>query len=208
MELPERMFLLAYDSRRQRLARWIDVGLLVRAAALAELELRGVLVDERGRATLASSRRPEVTESLLREVLAEVGASAKPRRWQYWTERGRGKARAAVERRLVAARIISVERRRVFGIFPARRIVVRDRRLIDQLHARVAEALRARTVDSRDAATVALAAAGQLRTVFGWRQRRANRKRIAELTKASVPAAAKGLQKAIAAKYASSEGGG
>src|SRR5688572_27809180 len=113
MELPERMFLLAYDSRRQRMARWTDVGLLVRAAALAELELRGALVDERGRAALPRSRRPEITDPLLREVLAEVEGSTRPRRWQHWTERGRAKARAAVQGRLAAARVITVERRRV-----------------------------------------------------------------------------------------------
>lgn len=201
MQLPERMFLLAYDARRERLNPWIDVGLLLRAAALAELELSGALVDERGRATVPRVHRPKVTDPLLREVLAEVEAS-RPRHWQHWVQRGGRKARAAVEQRLVADRIITVDKRRVFGIFPSTRITVRDPLLVGRLHAQVAKALRSLTVDQRDAATVALAAAGELHTVFGWRQRRANRARIAELTTTSATAAAHGLRKAVAAQQA------
>lgn len=200
------MFLLAYDARRERLTWWTDVGLLVRAAALAELELRGVLIDERGRATVSRARRPEVTDPLLREVLAEIKASARPRRWQHWVQRGGRKARATVERRLVADGVIATERQRMFGLFPRTRITVRDPLLVGRLHARVAKALRSRTVDPSDAAMVALAAAGGLHTVFGWRQRRANRARIAELTTASAAAAAKGLKNAVAAQHAAAAG--
>jgi hypothetical protein len=198
MELPERMFLLAYDPRRERLTRRTDVGLLVRAAALAELELRGALIDDDGRASVPQSRRPEVTDPLLRQVLAEVEAS-KPRRWQYWVQRDRRKAQAAVEQRLAAAGVVALERRR---------ILVRDPLLIGRLHDRVTEALRGRTADPRDASAVALAAAGELGTVLKWRQRRAERARIAELTAAGAPAAVKGLKKAVAARNAATSSGG
>jgi hypothetical protein len=202
MELPERMFLLAYDTQRKRMTRSADVGLLVRAGALAELELCGALVDENGRATVPRMRRPDVTDPLLIDVLAEVQASARPRRWQHWIQKGRRQTRVAVMRRLVADRIIRAERLRMFGIFPYTRVTVHDARLVRHLHAGVAEALRSRNVDPRDAAMVALAAAGKLRTVFGWRQRRAHRDRIAALTAAGAAAAAKGLKKAVAAQEA------
>lgn len=206
MDLPERMFLLAYDPRRERLTWRADVGLIVRAAALAELELRGVLIDERGRANVARARQPKITDPLLHEVLAEIEASRKPRRWQHWVQRRARKTRAAVERRLVADRVITTERRRMFGIVPFTHITVRDPLLVGRLHASVAAALRSRTVDPSDAAAVALAAAGQLSTVFSWRQRRASRHRIAELTEASAAAAAKGLKKAVAAQHAAAAG--
>lgn len=204
--LPERLFLLAYDTERERLARWTDVGLLVRAAALAELELLGALVDENGRATLPRARRPVVADPLLREVLAEVEAAPRPRRWQHWVDRRTGKARAAVELRLVADRVITAEPYRVLGIIARTRITVRDPLIVGRLHAQVADALRSRTVDPRDAAMVALAAAGELRTVFGWRQRRAHRARIAELAAASSAASVKGLKKAVAAQQAAASG--
>ena len=47
---------------------------------------------------------------------------------------------------------------------------MRDPRVVTRLHANVAETLRDRKADPRDAAVVALAAAGKLRTVFGWRK--------------------------------------
>src|SRR3569833_3169697 len=125
MDLPERMFLLAYDSRRERPARGADVGQLVRAAALAELELRGALIDDRGRAAVAAARRPALTVPLLLEVLAEVEASARALKWQHWVQRGRRKARATVVQRLVAGRVVPAARRRVLGVFPSARIVVR-----------------------------------------------------------------------------------
>jgi hypothetical protein len=147
-------------------------------------------------------RRPEVTDPLLREVLAEIEASARPRRWQHWVRKGRRQTRAEVVRRLVADRVVTAERQRVLGIFPRTRITVRDPRLVKRLHANIAETLRGRNADPRDAAVVALAAAGKLRTVFDWRQRRANRIRIAALTAASAAAAVKGLKKAVAAQEA------
>lgn len=204
--LPERLFLLAYDTDRERLARWTDVGLLVRAAALAELELLGALVDERGRATPPRVGRPAVADPLLREVLAEIEAAPRPRRWQHWVQRGKRRARSAVERRLVAERVITAHPYRVLGVIPRTRITVRDPLLIGHLRARVAEVLRARTVDPRDAAMVALAATGELRTVFGWRQRRAHRARIAELATTGPAATVKGLKKAIAAQHAAQAG--
>ena len=71
-------------------------------------------------------RRPEVTDPLLREVLAEIEASARPRRWQHWVRKGRRQTRAEVVRRLVADRVVTAERQRVLGIFPRTRITVRD----------------------------------------------------------------------------------
>lgn len=202
MNLPERLYLLAYDRGRERLARWTDVGLLVRAAALAELEMRGALVDERGRATLPRGKRPVAAEPLLRDVLAEIEAARRPRKWQHWAQRNRGKARAAVERQLAAERVITVESHRVLGIFTRTRILVNDPLLVGRLHATVAEVVRARTADRHDAALVALAATGELRTVFGRRDRRAHKARLAELASSGPVASVRGLKKAVQAAHA------
>ncbi len=61
-------------------------------------------------------------------------------------------------------------------------------------------------VERRDAALIALAAAGQLRTVFSGRQRRLHRRRIAELTAQAGPAAP-ALRKVVQQLQASAAGG-
>jgi hypothetical protein len=78
--------------------------------------------------------------------------------------------------------LIDVERRRMAGIPLDLRIRVNDPRLIERLHTGVARALAGGHVELPEAILVALGASAQLRTMLTWRQRRAHRRRIAELT--------------------------
>jgi Golgi phosphoprotein 3 (GPP34) len=80
MELPEslpaRLYLLAYDRRRQRLTARTQLGYVLRAAALADLELRGNLTDQDGKARVAGDR--VVADPVLDAVLQEI-AGSRPR---------------------------------------------------------------------------------------------------------------------------------
>lgn len=181
--LPARMYLLAYDMERGRLTARDRLGMLLRAAALTELYLDGRLVGEKRPALGTPGDDPY-------GLLAQIGSS-RPRRWQYWIGRdGRAMVRA-VQAELESGGWIRVRSRRLLGVLPVQRVEVRDPRVVKDLWGRASAALRGRPVahlNSYDAATMALAAAGRLRTVIARDEQRRHRERIAALTARSGPA--------------------
>lgn len=193
MELPEslpaRLYLLAYDKRRQRLTARIQLGYVLRAAALADLELRGDLADEDGKVRVVADRRVE--DPVLDAVLQEI-AGSRPRTWGHWVRAGQRATKRAVRDQLDAGRWIRVEPRRVLGLFPAATVTLRDPRALSRLTLTAARTLHggrpAERLDRRDAALVALAAAGEL-PLLSRRQRREQRRRITRLTERSGSAA-------------------
>ncbi|MCW2903281.1 MAG: hypothetical protein JWO67_5546 [Streptosporangiaceae bacterium] len=200
--LPDRLFLLAYDVHRQRMSRCQELGYVLRAAALAELYLNGHLTEESGKPRVFV-REPgpgPVLEDVLRQV-----AESRPRSWTHWVRKGSRGMVGAVRGHLAADGWIRVEPRRRLGIFPGHTVTVRDPRVVTQLNRRATTALREgrspANVDPRDAATVALAAGGGLRTVLDGRERRRNKDRIKDLGEVGGPAAA-ALRKAIQRKRA------
>jgi hypothetical protein len=97
----------------------------------------------------------------------------------------------AVRDELEAEGWIRVRSHRRLGLFPVQEVEVRDPRVVKDLWGRASSALRGRPVahvNSYDAATLALAAAGRLRTVIARGEQRRHRKRIAALTARSGPA--------------------
>jgi hypothetical protein len=183
--LPAQLFLLAVEPRRQRLTDRGEIGYLLRAAALVDLQLGHHLVDDGGRprATGNSQIPDPVLEAVLRQVAADPD-----RRWRYWIRKDARRMVRMVREQLVADRRIVLERYHLLGILPARRIVVLEPLVRDRIVGAIDAALSdAWPVGERTAAVVALAAAAELRIVLPRARRRANRNRIAELTRRTGP---------------------
>ncbi|MWA01906.1 GPP34 family phosphoprotein [Actinomadura sp. LD22] len=184
--LPARMYLLAYDLRKKRMTtRGARLGYVLRAAALTELFLDGRLEERRGRPV------PGTPGADPYGVRAQI-ADSRPRPWHHWVRRDARSAVRTVRDELERGGWIRVRGRRVLGLFPAEEITVRDPRVVKDLWGGASSALRGRPVahvNSYDAAAVALAAAGELRSVLPGSERRRHRRRIAELTARSGPAA-------------------
>ncbi|WP_242886027.1 GOLPH3/VPS74 family protein [Actinomadura litoris] len=183
--LPARMFLLAYDLRKERMTqRGPRLGYVLRAAALTELFLDGRLVEEHGRPV------PGTPGDDPYGLLAEIAAS-RPRSWQHWIRKDGRAMVGTVREELARERWIRVTRERPLGLFPRDRVSVRDPRVVKALWGGASSALRGRPVahvNSYDAAAVALAAAGEMASVLPGSDRRRHRRRIEELTARSGPA--------------------
>lgn len=196
--LPQRMFLLAYDTRKRHLAlRGERLGFVLRAAALTELYLDGRLGEERGK-PVAGTPGPDPYG-----LVAQIGAS-RPRAWQHWVRKDARAMARTVRDELESGGWIRVRPRRALGVFPTASIEIRDPRVLRTLTGGATSALLGRPVahvNSLDAAAVALAAAGEVRTVVPRSENRRNRARIAELTARSGPAA-QGLRKAVRQQHA------
>lgn len=205
--LPEKLFLLAFDSRRGRVARGLEFGYALRAAALADLLLRGHLRDESGKARTA--RPASGLDPVLQEIWEEI-ESAEPHSWRRWITRGRGQAARATRDALAGKKVISVEKRRILGLFPATRITLRKPPPAHRLAEEVGRAIRGgqpvARVGEGVAALAVLASAAPLRTVIGTRERRRFKKRLADLGEPIEPIPA-ALRRAIIA-LRSSYGGG
>ncbi|MEU5883528.1 GPP34 family phosphoprotein [Spirillospora sp. NPDC047279] len=182
--LPARMFLLAYDLNKQRLTARSQLGYVLRGAALTELYLDGRLA-ERGDKPYTDTDGADPYG-----VLTQISGS-RPHSWQHWVRKDHRAIVRTVREELARDGWIRVESRRVLGVFPSTRITVRDPRVVKALWGGASSALRGRPVahaNSWDAAAVALAAAGDLKTVLPKSDRRRHRRRIDELTARSGPA--------------------
>ncbi|TDC97829.1 GPP34 family phosphoprotein [Actinomadura sp. 7K507] len=185
--LPARMYLLAYDLKKHKMSKGgTQLGYVLRAAALTELYLDGRLGEERGKPVPGTPGEDPYG------VLAQITES-RPRSWQHWVRKD-GKALAGkVRDELVRDGWIRVRTRRVMGLIPRQEIIVKDPRVVKSLWGGASSALRGRPVahvHSYDAAAVALAAAGELKTVLPGPDRRRHKRRIEELTARTGPAAA------------------
>lgn len=202
LSLPQRLYLLSWDRERRRFTGSGERDLLLRAGALAELLLAGLLKDDDGRVAVVSGAKPPA-DPFLAEVLAQVEAG-KPRKWQHWVNHRARRAPQTVRDQLAAGRWVSVEPRRLLGVFPADRVVARDPRAVRKLTDAATAALRAPradTVPAAEAAAAALAATVHLRTVVSRKEARARRERIQTLGAriAPVPTA---LRKAVSGRHA------
>lgn len=209
LTLPERLYLLSWDRERTRFTGSGERDLLLRAAALAELLLAGLLEDENGRAVVVAGAKPP-TDTFLAEVFAQVGASARRKKWESWVNHRAGRAKRAVRDQLAAGRWVKVEQRRLLGVFPADRVTARDPRAVHRLTDAAVAALRAPRIDTvpdADAASAALAAAAGLRTVVSRKEARERKARITALGEriAPVPTA---LRKAISGRHAATAAAG
>ncbi|MEV4058130.1 GPP34 family phosphoprotein [Amycolatopsis sp. NPDC049688] len=212
LSLPARAYLLACDTRRDRLPDRDRVALLVRAAALTDLVLRGLVEDAAGRpvARGAGGTGHLVLDDLLAELAAEPH-----RKWRARVRRGARGTLQSLEAQLDAAGVITLRTSRVLGLFPRRHPAVRDAATAAALRDEVASALRSDTPVPPDvAALTSLAAAAELNAVLPRGERRRHRARLARLEDqagAAVPALRKvirELHSARSAHIAASSGGG
>jgi len=206
--LPEKAFLLAYDLRRQRLTGRGELGYLLRAAALADLLLRGHLADESGKARTVKPAAD--LDPVLRAAWEEIEYSS-PRSWRRWVSVRRRGAVREVRDQLADAGVVKLDQRRILGLFPATRITVRQHAEVKRLAEQVGRAIRggqpASRVEPDTAALAALAAAGRLRLVLTGADQRRHRGRLSTLADPIQPIAA-ALRRAIAAKRAAAASSG
>jgi hypothetical protein len=179
--------LFAYDTRKRRLTARSQLGYMLRAAALADLLLRGNLVDETGKAQAGTP--PQPLDPVLDGVLSQV-AGAPPRKWQHWVRKDHRAAVHAVRDQLEADRMIKVARHRILGVFPATRITLSPHvatRLANRVNGAVRGSQPLSRVDPHDAALVALVTTGGLKIVLSPAQRLRSKAWIAQLTESSGP---------------------
>ncbi len=202
--LPQCIFVLAYNPDRGRVGVGTNLGAMLRAAALADLYLNGHLSDERGRAAI-EVRHPchdRVLEAFLEEI-----AGSRPRRWESWVGRRQRAAVSAVRQQLGDGGWARLEPHRILGLFPTTKVTIRDPRVRKELLGRVSGALKnpIGRIDPADAALVAIVSAGDLKLVLDRKTKRANKRRIQELTEISGPIGP-ALHKSIQATTAASAG--
>ncbi len=192
--LPARLYLLAYDTEKNRLTSRTQLGLVVRAAALSELYLERRLTDDGGKARVVDTG--PTGDPVLDEILQDMIAS-EPRSWQRWVARRESRAPRAVRDQLEAAGWLKVERR---AILPDR-VELREAYKVKQYVSDIRTALQrpAGQVDPRTAAVLALAARGEFKTVLSRAERRSHGHRLAELSDGPV---ADALKKALQSKRA------
>jgi len=194
--LPARLYLLAYDTEKNRVTAQSRLSLVLRAAVLADLYLAGRVTDENGKARATGDRRP-TGDPLLDEVLQQL-AEHRPRSWQGWIASRQPTVRT-VRTQLEAGLYIRVEHRMILPD----RVELRDRRAVKQYADEVRAELRgpASRTEPRTAAVLALAARGEIATVISRSERREYRQRLDELAIYTGPIA-DSLRKAWRAKQA------
>jgi hypothetical protein len=200
--LPARLYLLAFDPDRGRLTARTQLGLVLRAAALADLYLDRRLTDDHGRPRAAGPG--PAGDPVLDEMLAQI-ASHRPRSWHRWIGRQERRTIRLVRDGLEADRCIRVHRR---AILPDR-IELLDPHVVRKYGDDVRSALRkpAARVDPRTAAVLALAARGEVKTVLSRRERREHRKSLDTFAVHTGPVA-DALKRALRTKRAAASGAG
>ncbi|WP_327049258.1 GPP34 family phosphoprotein [Microbispora sp. NBC_01189] len=201
--LPAQLYLLGYDSRKERVVTDYRFPYLLRAAALTELLIGGRIADERGTVRVVSE--DPLGDPVLDDLLRQI-AEGRPRPWRHWIGKDGRATVQAVRDELETRHWVRVELRRpVLLVFSRTLVRVRDPRVVKRLAAQVATALNGpmSRVGEREAALVALAAAGELGTVLPRARRKAHKQRIAELSERGGPAAP-ALRKVIQQLHATS----
>lgn len=208
--LPAQLYLLGYDARKERVVTNQRTAYMLRAAALTDLLLSGRIADEEGKVRVVAE--DGLADPVLDGLLHQI-AQSRPRPWRHWIGKDSRATVLAVRDELENQRWVRVELRQPFLIFNRTHVRVRDTRVVKRLSARVSTALTGPVsrVGEREAALVALAAAGELGTVLPRARRRAHKQRIAQLTERggpATPALRKVIQQLHAASAAAASSGG
>lgn len=189
LSLPSALYLLAWNTDKQKLTSTDTIGHVVRAGALAELALRGLLTDADGRP--AAAEGAPTGEPALDDLLGLIARSTSLA-WKGWINQGVKPTLTAVREQLAEAGLLSLDAHRIGGLVPVTTVNLRSTEAVDTLRDRAVRALRgeepADAVAGRDAALATLAAAGGLRTVISEAETKAYRQRLAALAGRGGPA--------------------
>jgi len=189
------MYLLAHDDTAEGPYDRSRTGLLVRAAALIDLASRGRLRETGGTVTVSGTEA--VGSPVLDGVLRDAGGGHS---WKHLVRRHRKRTLTEVEDRLAAAGLLTVRAPRT--PFGTRRSTVTDPAVPAALRARVSAALHGNgpvaEIPATDAALLALAAAGTVRSVVSRREHKTFQARVDACT-GRLGALAPGLEKAVRA---------
>ena len=204
LPVAHRLFLLSYDPARARLDDDSAAvrGSLLRAAAVAELRLTGLVRDTAGRAERTGASPATPLDPFLAGVLGDV-ARDRPRSWFDLLRTRSHEAEETVRDQLVAAGAVTVERSRILGLFPTRRIGLADPGLVQALRDRAHEAVHAdaSAVHVEEALLVVLAIDGNVSTLFGWRAQREHKAAVRALAR-RIDRELPGLRRALSASMA------
>ncbi|MFF7974402.1 GPP34 family phosphoprotein [Streptomyces sp. NPDC007905] len=195
-DLPCLMYLLAHDDAAEGPYDRSRTQLLVRAAALIDLALRGRLGED-GRGTVTASSTQPTGDPVLDGVLRDAAAG---HGWKHLVRRHRKRTLTQVEDRLASAGVLTVRAPRTR--FGTRRLTVTDGAVPAALRARVSAALHGdgpvQEIPAADAALLALAAAGGVRSLVSRQDQKTFRTRIDACT-GRLATLAPGLEKAVRA---------
>ncbi|MET7574563.1 GPP34 family phosphoprotein [Streptomyces sp. NPDC005492] len=186
------MYLLAHDEAAEGPYDRSRTEFLVRAAALVDLALRGRL-NEEGGAVAASGTEP-IGDPVLDGVLRDAAGHG----WKALVRRHRRRTLTQVEDGLATAGLLTVRTSRTG--FGKRRLTVTDPAVPAALRARASTALHGdgpvRDIPDADAALLALASVGGIRSVVSRQDQKTHRARIDACT-GRLAALAPGLEKAV-----------
>ncbi|MFE9454126.1 GPP34 family phosphoprotein [Streptomyces sp. NPDC006739] len=194
-DLPCLMYLLAHDDSAAGPYDRSRMELLVRAAALVDLALLGRLREDGGTVTVCGTEPTghPVLDGVLRDTVAGYG-------WKRLVRRHRKRTLTEVEDQLAAAGLLTVTAPR--APFGTRRLTVTDHTVPAVLRARVSASLHGQgpveDIPAADAALLALAAAGGVRSVISRQDQKTFRARIDACTQC-LAALAPGLEKTVRA---------
>lgn len=182
LSLPARAYLFACEGGKGRISDRRRVTMLVRAAVVTDLLLRGRLADHGGKAAVTG--RGATGDLLLDDVLANL-ADDGPRAWRSLVRRDGADTLRSLELQLIAAGLL---RERTTGFFGRRVLELADPAVARRERARVEAALRnpMSEVDTGDAALATLAAAAGVGV--SRREASANSSRLTELAEPAGPA--------------------
>ncbi|MER5804864.1 GOLPH3/VPS74 family protein [Streptomyces mirabilis] len=186
------MYLLAHDDAAEGPYDRARTELLVRAAALIDLALHGRLREDGGTVTVSGTA--PTGDPVLDGILRDAAGHG----WKQLVRRHRRRTLTEVEDRLAVAGLLTVRAPRTR--FGTRRSTVTDHAAPAAVRARVSAALHGngpvREIPAADAALLALAAAGGIRSAVSRQDHKTFRARIDACT-GSLGALAPGLEKAV-----------
>ena len=179
--LPQRLYLLAYDARRQRITHHFELRYALRAAILVDLGLRGHITDRDG--TVLAERARDCDDPVLRAALTEINA-APGQSWKHWVRVGHRSIEGAVRDQLSADGRIEV--RHGLGL-RRETITMPDLQPVLRIANDVRRALREHRPDPADAALLVLADTVGLPAI-ATTDKRARKERIDRLAESLGPA--------------------
>ncbi|RDD85310.1 GPP34 family phosphoprotein [Streptomyces parvulus] len=150
LTLPQRMYLLCYTVEAGKFedANLLGRGLLLRAAAMAELSRTGLLATHKKKVTRLPAAAPH--DDFLAEVFYDIPAG-KPSGWLQYVHDKTVEAEEAVRNQLIKADAVTLSKRRLLGAFSSRAETVTDPQYV--LHLRTT----ARSAVMSDTAPAAVA---------------------------------------------------